>query len=160
MTRLPPLLLALALAAPAAAQDEQVRLEIGLLTCHLTDRTNLVIVSETEFSCVFEHTDDRQKERFSGVVDKIGLDLTFKEDETLKWGVLAPSIDAEVSAMEGVYVGIGAEVGVVKGGSANLLVGGLDKSFALQPFAVSGSDATGAALAVESFKLKYEGLAE
>ncbi|MGF1501351.1 MAG: DUF992 domain-containing protein [Paracoccaceae bacterium] len=145
-------------AADAVAQDEKFRVELGVLTCRLTDRTNLVIVSETEFACIFDHADDRPDERFDGVIDKIGVDLTFKDDETLVWGVLAPSIDAQVSSMEGVYAGIGADVAVGVGIGANLLVGGLDKSFALQPVSLSGSEGVGATLAVESFKLDYVGV--
>lgn len=148
-----------ALGAAAHAQDEKVRVELGVLTCQMTERTSIIIASETKFSCVFDHADERPDERFTGVIDKLGADLSIKGDETLVWAVLAPSIDAEVSAMEGTYVGVGADVNLGKGVGANALVGGLDKSFALQPVSLSSADGVGVTLAVESFRLDYVGLA-
>jgi hypothetical protein len=144
----------------ARAQDDEVRVEMGILTCRMTDRTNLIVVSETKFDCVFDHADGRDDERFLGVIDKLGADLSIKGDETLVWAVLAPSVDAKVSAMEGTYVGVGADVSLGKGVGANALFGGLDKSFALQPVSVSTSDGVGVTLAVESLRLDYTGQAE
>ncbi|SFI30195.1 DUF992 domain-containing protein [Albimonas pacifica] len=154
------LLAAGSLAGPAAAQDKDVRVEFGVLTCTLADKTNLIIVSSTKFDCVFEHADDRPTEELTAEMGKLGADLTIKAEETLKWAVLAPSIDAEVSAMEGDYFGVGADVAVGKGVGANALLGGFDKSFALQPLSVSTSDGVGASLAIERFTLDYVGLAE
>lgn len=153
------LFLAALAAGPALAQDDKVRVEFGVLTCHFVDKTNLIIVSSTKFDCTFDHAaDDRPDEKFAGEIGKLGADLTIKGDETLVWGVLAPSVDAEVSAMEGDYFGAGADIAVGKGVGANLLLGGFDKSFALQPLSVSSSDGVGASLALEQLKLKYEGL--
>ncbi|WP_339951309.1 DUF992 domain-containing protein [uncultured Albimonas sp.] len=146
--------------APASAQDNEVRVEFGMLTCTLADKTNLIIVSSTTFDCVFEHADDRPSEELTAKMGKLGADLTIKAEETLKWAVLAPSVDAEVSAMEGDYFGVGADIAAGKGVGANALLGGFDKSFALQPVSVSTSDGVGASLAVEMFTLEYVGLAE
>ncbi|MBL4558199.1 MAG: DUF992 domain-containing protein [Rhodobacteraceae bacterium] len=71
----------------------------------MTDRTNFVVVSKAEFACIFEHGDDRPSERFAGTIDQVGLDLSQMESQQLIWAVLAPSYDAEVSAMEGFYGG-------------------------------------------------------
>ncbi|MDF2231813.1 DUF992 domain-containing protein [Albimonas sp. CAU 1670] len=146
--------------APASAQDKEVRVEFGMLTCTLSDKTNLIIVSSTKFACVFEHADERPPEELTAEMGKLGADLTIKADETLKWAVLAPSIDAEVSAMEGDYIGVGADIAAGKGVGANALLGGFDKSFALQPISVSTSDGVGASLAIEMFSLTYVGLAQ
>ena len=153
-------LAALLAAGSAVAQDNEVRVEFGMLTCTLADKTNLIIVSSTKFACVFEHADDRPAEELSAEMGKLGADLTLKAAETLKWAVLAPSIDAEVSAMEGDYFGVGADVALGKGVGANALLGGFDKSFALQPLSVSTSDGVGASLAIEMFSLTYVGLAQ
>lgn len=139
---------------PASAADPRV--EIGRLTCEMTDRTNLIIVSDTKFSCVLVRNDG-PKERLTGVADKLGVDLTVKAEERLVWIVLAPSIDAKTSGLEGTYVGGGADVAAVKGVGAKLLVGGFDQSFALQPVAVTGTDGYGVTAALERFKLTYVG---
>lgn len=147
-------------AAGPAAAEEGAKVAFGVLTCTLADRTNLLIVSQTRFDCVFEHDDDRGPEELTGEMGKLGADLTIKADETLTWAVLAPTRDAEASAMEGTYVGVGADLAAGKGVGANALLGGFENSFALQPISVSTSEGVGLSLAVERFKLTYLGLAE
>lgn len=144
-------------ATAAAAQDSQVRVEYGMLRCTMTDRTNMIVASKAEFACTFEHGDDRAEERFTGTLEQVGLDLSTMSSQTLVWAVLAPSYDAEVSAMEGTYAGVGASASVGKGAGASLLLGGFDKSFALQPLSVSGNEGVGASAGIQSLTLKYEG---
>jgi hypothetical protein len=144
-------------AAAAAAQDNEVRVEYGMLRCTMTDRTNFVVVSKAEFACIFEHGDDRPSERFAGTIDQVGLDLSRMESQQLIWAVLAPSYDAEVSAMEGFYGGAGAGFSVGQGAGVSVLVGGFDKSFALQPISVSGNSGAGVSAGVQGLRLRYQG---
>ena len=158
---LKPILLAatasLAATGAGVAQDGEARIEFGVLRCEMTGRTNLVIVSETQFACVFDHAGDRPDEGFTAVIDKLGVDLSLKAEEVLVWGVLAPSLDAPVAGLEGTYVGVGADAALGAGIGANALVGGMEKSFALQPVSVTGSEGIGATLAVQALELRYTG---
>ncbi|MEM7526025.1 MAG: DUF992 domain-containing protein [Pseudomonadota bacterium] len=139
--------------APIAASAQSV--EIGQLTCRQTDRTNLVFFSEAKFACVFDPVEG-PNERYSGAVSKIGVDLSTSKVETMVWYVFAPADSARPGALEGSYGGASADAALGVGVGARVLVGGLDRSFALQPAAVSGSEGVGIAAGIEQFDLTFK----
>ena len=51
------------------------------------------------------------------------------------------------------YLGVNAEASIVTGGGANLLVGGFERSFTLQPLSVQAQTGVNLAVAVTSMKL-------
>ena len=59
-------------------------------------------------------------------------------------------------ALEGDYAGATASATVGVGLGANVLIGGLDKSIALQPLSVSGNTGLNIAAGVGVITLKYE----
>ena len=69
------------------------------------------------------------------------------------WGVFAPTSDMRQGALAGDYVGGSAQVTAVLGVGANALVGGFDKSFALQPVSVEGSKGLNVAAGIGSISL-------
>jgi Protein of unknown function (DUF992) len=72
----------------------------------------------------------------------------------LVWGVVAPSSDVRSGALEGDYAGASASATVGVGVGANVLVGGLDKSIALQPLSVEGNKGLNVAAGIGSISLK------
>lgn len=146
---------ALAVALPATA-DEKGGIEIGTLTCHQTDRTNLVLWSEAKYTCTFTSLTG-EDEVYDGEIDKIGVDLTVQKIESMSWTVLAPTDNAEPGALDGLYVGASVDAAAGVGVGARALVGGGEKSFALQPVALTGETGVGLAAGIESFKLRHVG---
>ena len=145
---------ALAGALSAGAAMAQSGVEIGTLTCKVTDVTNLVVYTSQSFDCTFAGKGGAT-ESYTGEIDKIGVDLSIKNDFTIIWAVLAPTdVAGAEKSLAGTYVGAGADVAIAKGVGAQVLVGGGGNSFTLQPVSVSGVDGIGASLGVESFKLK------
>ncbi len=143
-------LAAVLLAGPAAAQSG---VEIGVLTCRVTDVTNVVVYTEQSFDCSFEPAQG-ETESYSGEITKIGLDLSIKNDFTIVWAVLAPTNTAlEPGSLAGTYAGVGADVTLGAGVGANILVGGGENSFSLQPVSVAGLTGAGASLGIETFTL-------
>ncbi len=147
------------LAAPVlAASDEAMtadgKVEVGTLTCELTDVNNIVVYSNETFSCRYEGTDG-STHMYNGEIDSVGLNLEFKADEVLKWAVVAPATIEKPNALEGEYVGASAGASVGAGVSGNVLVGGSEDQFALQPVAVSATSGLGAALTIDNFTLTY-----
>ena len=67
--------------------------------------------------------------------------------------MLAVGNDYEGGQLAGDYLGATAEASVVTGGGANLLVGGFQRSFSLQPLSVQAQTGVNLALAVTSMKL-------
>ncbi len=128
-------------------------IEIGQLTCRQTDRTNLIIFSEANFSCVFDPVNG-SNERYIGAVSKVGVDLVANKVETLVWFVLAPTDTIATGSLSGEYYGASGDASVGAGVGARALVGGFERSFSLQPAAVSGQEGIGVAAGIERFTLK------
>ena len=116
----------------AVAQLE-ARIEVGVLTCAVEGGAGFVLGSSKDMACTFKGIDDFT-ETYTGNVKKFGIDIGTTEKTTIKWAVFAPTTELESGALEGDYAGLSAEATAGIGLGANALVGGFDKSIALQPF--------------------------
>lgn len=141
-----------ALSVPAQAADSGVK--VGSLTCNVASGWGFVFGSSKDLRCTFRQN-DRRAVHYTGSISKFGVDIGYTEGGVLMWGVIAPSSDMHENALNGEYVGAtaGATVGV--GVGANVLVGGFDKSIALQPLSVSGNEGLNVAAGIGSISLKY-----
>jgi len=72
---------------------------------------------------------------------------------TLQWAVFALTGKHKSGALAGDYLGATAEASIITGGGANLLVGGFQRSFTLQPLSVQAQTGLNLALTVTSMKL-------
>jgi len=143
-------LLATALAASPVSAGT---LRLGLLTCEIDGGMGLIIASHKGLTCTFKPSKGGHRERYTGIVSKIGIDLGVTDQGSLQWAVLAASRDYEDGQLAGDYLGVNAEASIVTGGGANLLVGGFQRSFTLQPLSVQAQTGVNLALAVTSMKL-------
>jgi hypothetical protein len=127
--------------------------KVGKLTCKQTGRTHQVFYTTSRFTCIFDPDGVGAKEIYRARIAKIGIDLTKDKVETIIWWVLAPTSGIRSGALEGSYVGAAVDAAIGTGGGARVLVGGLDRSFALQPASLSTQDGTGIAVGVEKLTL-------
>ena len=93
-------------------------------------------------------------EHYVGTVSKFGVDIGYTEGGVLVWGVFAPSSDVRAGALQGDYAGATASATVGVGLGANVLIGGLDKSIALQPVSVEGNRGLNVAAGIGAISLK------
>jgi hypothetical protein len=128
--------------APAASAAPGVR--VGTLECRVQEGWGHVIASDRDMSCMFRPVDGRTQ-HYRGSLRRYGLDLGYTSDAALIWAVVAPSSEVGSGALEGDYAGVSAAASAGLGLGANVLVGGLDRSIALQPLSVEGN--TGVAIA-------------
>lgn len=136
---------ALSLAAmPMSASAAGAGVHVGTLECKVDRGWGHVIASSRDMNCVFNPVDGG-REYYKGELSRYGVDLGYTSDATLIWGVVAPTSDIGTGALEGDYGGVSAGATVGVGLGANVLIGGLDRSIALQPLSVEGN--TGLALA-------------
>lgn len=133
----------LALAAPSASAAG-AGVHVGTLQCRVQEGWGHVIASDRDMSCVFRPVDGGS-EHYRGSLRRYGVDLGYTSDATLIWGVIAPTSDIGTGALAGDYGGASAQATVGVGLGANVLVGGFDRSIALQPVSVEGN--TGLAVA-------------
>lgn len=138
-------------AAPAFAE---LGVEFGVLTCKLKDVHNDIVYTSEKFACEYKPKSGDAR-TYEGEIKSIGVDLSVTKDLTLVWGVMATGEGTKApDSLAGSYFGgtAAAEVGV--GAGAGVMLGGGDKSIALQPVSVSGAIGAGASLDISEFDLK------
>lgn len=141
----------LALAPAANAADPGVH--VGTLECHVSGGWGHVIASDQDMNCIFRPVDGGP-EHYRGQLKRYGIDIGYTNDAHLVWGVVAPSSDLATGALSGDYGGVSANATVGVGLGANVLVGGLDRSIALQPVSVEGNTGLRAAAGVGVITLR------
>ncbi len=146
-------LAAAAIAGAAPANAGYVK--TGLLTCEVAPGVGMILGSSKGMSCSFK-PDFRGPEYYGGRINKIGLDIGVTGKTVIVWAVLAAARGYPVGALAGTYVGASAEVSVIVGAGANVLVGGSNRSFALQPLSVQGQTGLDLAVAISSLDLWAE----
>lgn len=146
--------LALVAGTGAARAEETAGLQVGVITCKVVpgSRVNLLVRSTADVDCTWEYGGAVEKYRGeTGIA--LGLDLSFKSDETIAFGVIAASADVTPGkyALTGKYVGGTADAALGVGVGAKVLVGGGNKNVSLQPLALSGSTGSAGASAGVGF---------
>ncbi len=152
------LLAAAALAAAAivgTAPANAGYIKTGLLTCEVAPGIGMILGSSKGMTCSFK-PDFRGAEHYGGRINKVGLDIGVTGKTVIVWAVLAAARGYPVDALAGTYVGASAEASVIVGAGANLLVGGSNRSFALQPLSVQGQTGLDLAVAISSLDLWAE----
>jgi hypothetical protein len=139
------------LASASAADAAPHGVRVGDLTCNVASGWGFVFGSSKDLHCTFRGNDRR--EHYTGTISKFGVDVGYTEGGVLVWGVFAPTSDMRKGALAGDYVGASAQVTAGLGVGANALVGGFDKSFALQPVSVEGSKGLNVAAGIGSISL-------
>jgi hypothetical protein len=142
---------AVALPIPAMAQGERVK--AGTLTCDISGGMGLIITSHKDVSCMFTPAQPGPREVYVGGINKFGLDLGVTAGGEMVWAVYAPT-SRRFGALAGNYSGASAEATVGAGIGANVLVGGSDRTIALQPLSVQGQAGLNVAAGVAELTLR------
>jgi hypothetical protein len=140
--------LAMASSEPAAAQ----RLKAGLLTCDVSAGIGYIIGSQKDVSCTFTPEGSGRREDYDGSISKFGLDLGITGPGLMVWGVFTDTV-AGPGFLAGDYVGASGEVSLAAGLGANVLLGGSNRTVALQPLSLSGQIGVNLAVGVASLRL-------
>ncbi len=139
---------ALALSASALPANARSGVEIGQLNCDVAGGAGFVFGSTKDLSCTFTSSNpDIPSEVYSGEIRKFGIDIGVTGDSVILWTVVAAQREIyKPGALEGTYSGGTASAAFIAGLGANVLLGGSNDSFALQPLSVSAG--TGVNIAV------------
>jgi Protein of unknown function (DUF992) len=140
-----------ALPIPASAQAN--RTKVGTLSCDISGGIGLIITSKKELTCMFTPSQPGPKEVYVGSITKFGLDLGATAGGEMVWAVYAPTT-RKFGALAGNYGGATAEATVGAGLGANVLVGGSDRTVALQPVSVQGQAGLNVAAGVADLRLR------
>ena len=144
------LLAGVALAAPADAAS----VKVGTLTCQVASGWGFIFGSSKDLRCTFSPSKG-MAEHYNGSVSKFGVDIGYTSSAVIVWAVFAPTTGIRRGALEGGYAGATASATAGVGVGANVLVGGLDRSIALQPVSIEGSTGLNVAAGIGAINLKY-----
>jgi hypothetical protein len=92
---------------------------------------------------------------YEGALNTVGIDIGIVGTGGLACAVLAPTTGVPAGALAGTYVGASGDVALGAGVGANVLVGGSNRSIALQPVSVEGSVAMDVTLGLSALQLRY-----
>jgi uncharacterized protein DUF992 len=141
------------LAVPAQAEGG---VKIGVLTCSQEPGWGYIIGSSKELNCRFE-PNNGPSEHYTGNVSKLGIDIGYTKGAVLTWAVFAPASNTRPGALQGTYGGVTASASIGAGIGANVLVGGFDRSLALQPLSVESLSGANLAAGIGAMELKWRG---
>src|SRR3954466_3155834 len=139
----------------AAAPAEAAGVKVGVLTCNVDGGWGFILGSSKEIRCNYV-PNKGNGEHYRGSISKVGVDIGFTKGGVLVWSVIAPSSDMKPGALEGGYGGLSASATVGGGLGANVLLGGFDKSIALQPISIEGNTGLNVAAGIGALNLKFE----
>ena len=141
------------LSAPASAQ-RPVWEQAGTLNCDVSAGIGLIFGSRREVNCLFTPSYPGPPEQYVGAITRIGLDLGGTAGGQLVWAVHM-STTRRRGVLAGSYVGAAAEASAIIGVGANLLVGGNDRSVALQPLSIQGQVGINIAAGIAEIALQF-----
>ena len=137
-------------ASPAFAKQSGVK--IGVLNCDVSAGVGMILASSKTVKCKFDRAVGGT-EYYKGPIEKLGIDIGFTGKGVISWIVFAPG-QISKGALQGRYAGASAEATVAVGLGANVLVGGGNKSIALQPLSVQAQTGLNVAAGVAALRLK------
>jgi len=140
-------------ASIATANAQQGQLQVGVLECEGGQNVSYVVGSTTELTCTFQ-SQGRRPEPYIATIRRFGVDLGFTQQTGLAWAVYAPTNRIGRGDLAGHFGGVGANATVGVGVGANVLVGGSNNAFSLQPLSLQGQTGLNVAAGVADVELR------
>ena len=127
-------------------------MQVGILNCEVAGGAGFIFGSSKSLHCVFQRPGPN--EGYSGSIDKFGIDIGQTSKSVIQWAVFAPSKDMPRAALAGTYGGVTGEATIGVGLGANVLVGGLKNSIALQPISIQAQQGLNFAAGIATLTLR------
>jgi uncharacterized protein DUF992 len=145
--------LAIALAIVPAAAQQAGRTRVGTLTCAISPGVGMIVGGQRQLSCILASARGRARDAYEGTVSTLGIDIGATSGGQLTWAVFAPTT-LRGAALAGTYAGATAGATVGAGGGVNVLVGGSERTVALQPISVQAQTGMNIAAGVSTMELR------
>ena len=139
-------------AAGFAVPANAAGVKVGALTCNVASGWGFVFGSSKDVHCVYA-PDKGTPEHYNGTIKKFGVDIGYTRGGVLVWGVVAPTSSLKPGSLAGEYVGGTASATLGIGAGAHALIGGFDKSVALQPLSIEGNTGLNVAAGIGALSL-------
>jgi hypothetical protein len=132
----------------------QAPVAAGSLTCDVSAGFGVIIGSRRAVNCTFAPSQPGPVEFYSGTITKVGVDIGATSSGVLVWLVYAPT-SRPAGGLQGTYAGATAEATFAVGLGANVLIGGSNRTVALQPVSVQGQVGLNVAAGVAELDLRF-----
>ena len=139
--------------APAQAQ-RPVWEQTGTLNCDVSAGFGFIIGSQRQVNCLFTPSYPAPPEQYVGTITKVGLDIGVTGGRPLVWAVHM-STTRRRGVLAGSYAGASAEATLGRRARRQLLVGGNDRSVALQPLSIQGQVGLNIAAGIAEIALQF-----
>ena len=126
----------------------------GYLKCDVEGNVSFVFGSSRDVNCTYTPDGKGRVDRYRGTIDKYGVDIGYRENGVILWGVVAPTNDVGPGALAGNYGGVTGSAALGVGAGANVLIGGSEDSIVLQPLSVEEFEGINIAGGIGVLKLK------
>ncbi len=109
--------------------------EVGILKCRFNGVDAAIhFGAKRKLDCVFQQKRSRRKDRYSGLIEKFGIEVGIIGSRKLVWRVTSKSPKRlRRGVLAGRYRGVTAEASVGAGFAATILSGGRGKPFSFHP---------------------------
>ena len=147
-------LVAWMLAVAIDSAGAQNRVQAGTLVCNTSMELGVIVGSREALNCTFTPSVPGPIQSYTGTITKLGLDLGATARGVIVWLVYAPTT-LRTGELAGSYVGATGEATVGVGLGANVLVGGSNRTVALQPVSVQGQVGLNLAVGFAELQLNF-----
>jgi hypothetical protein len=147
------MIVALAAGSFSGPSAQAQRIRAGVLNCDVSGGIGLIIGSQRQVNCLFSPDTPGPQEGYYGTITKFGLDIGATAGGSMVWGVYADTTRG-YGFLAGDYAGATGEATIAVGLGANVLVGGSNRTVALQPVSVTGQVGLNLALGVANLSLR------
>jgi hypothetical protein len=144
-------LCALVMTAGMAQADN---VQAGFLHCDVSAGVGLFFTEKQAMNCVFKPLGGGPEDFYTGNIQEVGIALGGTEKGVLIWSVLSAQKGVPAGALAGKYTGLGANASVGVGGGENVLLGGNNQAFMLQPASYEGQVGLNLAVGVTTITLQ------
>lgn len=146
-------LAALGAASGSVAAAEKLR--AGLLDCDVSAGFGLIFTEKQTMSCVFKPLGGGQMDHYRGKIEEVGISLGATAGGILVWSVISDQNGVSKGALAGRYRGLSADASVGVGLGENILLGGSNQAFMLQPSSYEGQVGLNVAAGVTTVTLEW-----
>ena len=141
-----------AMTAPGAADN---KIKSGILECDVSAGVGLIFKEKQTMTCKFTPLGGGAVDHYTGSIDEVGLSIGATEGGILVWSVMSAQQGVPAGALAGTYKGISADASVGVGLGENVLMGGNDSAFMLQPSSYEGQVGLNVAAGVTTVTLTW-----
>ena len=134
------------------SQSQASGVKVGVLTCNESSGWGFIVGSSKDVNCTFSRANGKV-ERYHGSISQYGVDIGYTQSAVIVWGVIAPTAEMAPGSLAGDYGGAHGSVALGIEAGVNVLIGGSNKSIALQPVSVEGGTGLNLAAGIASLTL-------